>query len=116
MIEWLRAVDSRNNSSARHSAVACGAGRDQVLFWSAQRLVDLLRCRGRRPLQLGRPGSDSLTPQERTLSALFTAIDAGDHPAALAHAQWLVPTTEAKRLARWAQPVVESGVRARIAA
>lgn len=94
----------------------CGPPRARQLAWSSRRVVDLLRYRGRRPLQLAKPGSAELVGQELTLQALFTAVDAGDSEAALRHAQWLVPTTEVARLVRWAQPVVETGAKLRIAA
>lgn len=94
----------------------CGPARMRQLTWSTRRFLDLLRYRGRRPLHLFQPGTAELTGQERTLQALFAAVDAGDEEAALRHAQWLVPTTEAARLVRWAQPVVECGAKLRIAA
>ena len=94
----------------------CGPPRLRQLAWSSRRVIDLLRYRGRRPLHLAQPGSAALTGQELTLQALLAAVDAGDAQAALRHAQWLVPTTEAARLVRWAQPVVETGAKLRIAA
>lgn len=110
MIEQLR--------YAYHSPAdeCCGPPRARQLAWSSRRLVDLLRYRGRRPLHFAQPGSADLTGQERALHALFTAVDAGEEEAALRHAQWLVPSTEAARLVRWAQPVLECGAKLRFAA
>lgn len=116
MIELLRTAFAGDDSreDCRYSGV--GPARTQVLTWSARRLIDLLQFRGRRRLDLNPPGAAELTGQERTLAAMFAALDAGDTDGALGHAQWLVPTAEAKRLVRWAQPVVECGGRARQAA
>lgn len=103
MIETLRATVFEGDLPGG------GSGRARVLAWSARRLVDLLRYRGRRPLHLHAPGAAGMTGQERALAAMFAALDAGDADGALAHAQWLVPTAEAGRLVRWARPVVECG-------
>lgn len=116
MIELLRSAGAQVNSSAAFHRTSCGPARDQVLAWSARRLLDLLHGRGRRPLRLNPPGARDMTAQEQTLAAMFAALDSDDQDGALRHAQWLVPTTETKRLVRWARPVVECGGRARIAA
>jgi len=114
MIELLRAAYLQDVPPCSESAP--GGSRAQVLAWAARRVVDLLQYRGRRPLTLNQPGAADLTPQERILSAIFAALDAGDNEDALARAQWLVPTSEARRLVRWAQPVVQCAARTRRAA
>lgn len=116
MIEALRTVSAEHLSPFNHRHSARGPARAQVLAWSARRVIDLLQSRGRRPLRLNAPGAAEMTGQERALAAMFAALDTGDTNGALAHAQWLVPATEAKRLVRWAEPVVECGARAREAA
>lgn len=114
MIELLRAAYLQDEPSCSD---ASSAGlRDQVLAWSARRVVDLLHYRGRRPLALNAPGTAHLTAHEQILTALFASLDAGDTDDALARAQWLVPTGEARRLVRWAQPVVQCASRHRRAA
>ena len=114
MIELLRAASLHDVSSCGKTLP--GGSRAQVLAWSARRVVDLLRHRGRRPLSLNVPGAADLTPQEQILLAIFTALDAGHSDDALARAQWLVPTSEARRLVRWAQPVLQCAARTRRAA
>lgn len=114
MIELLRTAYLQDMPAC--SETAPGGSRAQVLAWSARRVVDLLQYRGRRPLALGRPGAPDLTPQEQILTAIFAALDAGNSDDALARAQWLVPTSEARRLVRWAQPVVQCASRHRRAA
>jgi hypothetical protein len=109
MIELLRAAHLQDMPSC--SETVSGGSRAQVLVWSARRVIDLLRYRGRRPLALNQPGAADLTPQEQILSSIFAALDAGNHDDALTRAQWLVPTSEARRLVRWAQPVVQCATR-----
>lgn len=114
MIELLRAAYNQDAPSCAESF--SGGSRAQVLTWSARRVIDLLQYRGRRPLALNQPGAADFTPQEQILSAIFAALDAGDIDDALVRAQWLVPTGEARRLVRWAQPVVQCASRHRRAA
>jgi len=44
---------------------------------------------GRRTIRIGRPGHIELTQDEKSIIALFAALQAGDRDRAAAHARWL---------------------------
>ncbi len=80
--------------------------------WSVERITHLLSSAGRRPLDIGAPGSSKRTAQERLIDSMMQAIASGEETKALGFAEWLVAKREAARLVRWSQPVARHWQRA----
>jgi hypothetical protein len=99
-------------ADATDDAVPLGprsAGR--VARWSLERAASILQMAGRTRLRIAQEPDAELTPHERSLYLISTALAKGDTDTASAHAQWLVRPGAINAFLRALEPVTRGPAR-----
>lgn len=107
MIEQFRQIWTPGMSDV--AALECWPERGsaaKVGRWALERTAHILASWGRTQLRIAPPASKELTPHERSLHHIATALALGDTEIARRHAIWLVRPAGVNPLLRALQPIV----------